>query len=74
MTAGVLDGLQPSQLSDTTDRTGKVSTYAQILLHVTHHNAAHMGQIVWMTKMLQPGAVDDIWIKMQARVLPPNTV
>jgi uncharacterized damage-inducible protein DinB len=62
----VLTALQPSQLAQTTDRTGKLTTYAQVLLHVTHHNAAHMGQIVWMTKMLHPGALDDIWMKMRS--------
>jgi uncharacterized damage-inducible protein DinB len=63
----VLDTVEPSQLAQTTDRTGKVTTYAQILLHVTHHNAAHMGQIVWITKMLRPGVLDDIWMKQSAR-------
>jgi len=60
-TEGVLDTLQPSQLMHTTDRSGKVTTYAQLLLHVTHHNAVHMGQIVWITKMLRPGAIDELW-------------
>jgi uncharacterized damage-inducible protein DinB len=63
----VLDGLEPSQLAQTTDRTGKATTYAQILLHVTHHNAVHMGQIVWITKMLRPGVLDDVWMKQAAR-------
>lgn len=63
----VLDTIDPSQLAQTTERTGKATTYAQILLHVTHHNAVHMGQIVWITKMLHPGALDDIWIKQSAR-------
>ena len=63
----VLEAIAPSQLSQTTDRSGKVTTYAQILLHVTHHNAAHMGQIVWITKMLRPGALDDIWLKQTSR-------
>lgn len=63
----ILDTIEPAQLAQTTDRTGKVTTYAQILLHVTHHNAAHMGQIVWITKMLRPGALDDIWMKQSAR-------
>ena len=40
---------------------------AQILLHVTHHNATHMGQIVWIAKMLAPGAVDDLWMKMRTK-------
>jgi len=26
-----------------------------------------MGQIVWMTKMLHPGALDDVWMKMRGR-------
>lgn len=64
---GILDALQPSQLTQTTDRTGKTTTFAQILLHVSHHNAIHTGQILWVTKMLQPGAIDDIGIKMRAR-------
>jgi uncharacterized damage-inducible protein DinB len=62
----VLNGFDPSRMMETTDRTGKVTTLAQLLLHVTHHNAAHMGQIVWITKMLHPGALDDIWRKMRA--------
>ena len=63
----ILDGLQPGQMTDSTDRTGKATTYGQILLHVTHHNAAHMGQIVWITKMLHPGALDELWMKSRAR-------
>ena len=63
----VLDGLQPDQMMEATDRTGKPTTYGQILLHVTHHNAAHMGQIVWITKLLHPGALDELWMKSRVR-------
>ena len=63
----VLSRLDPSQMMETTDRSGKVTTFAQLLLHVTHHNAAHMGQIVWITKMLHPGALDELWMKSRAR-------
>lgn len=66
-TEETLDRLDPSQMMETTDRSGKVTTYGQLLLHVTHHNAVHMGQIVWITKMLHPGALDDIWMKMRGR-------
>ena len=65
--SSVLDTLQPSQMTQATDRTGKQTTFGQILLHVTHHNATHMGQIVWITKMLHPGAIDDIWMKLRGR-------
>jgi uncharacterized damage-inducible protein DinB len=66
-TQGVMAALNPSGLAESTDRTGKPTTIAQILLHVSHHNAAHMGQIVWITKMLRPGALDDIWMKMRTK-------
>ena len=66
----VLGSFDPSRMAETTDRTGKATTYAQLLLHVTHHNAVHMGQIVWITKMLQPGAIDEIWMKMREGVMP----
>ena len=67
VTEEMLNGLEPGRLMETTDRTGKVTTYSQLLLHVTHHNAAHMGQIVWITKMLHPGALDELWMKSRAR-------
>jgi uncharacterized damage-inducible protein DinB len=63
----VLAGLQAGQMTEVTDRTGKPTTYGQILLHVTHHNAAHMGQIVWITKMRHAGALDELWMKSRAR-------
>lgn len=62
----VLDGLDPAALMTATDRSKKHTTYAQVLMHVSHHNAAHMGQIVWATKMLQPGALEDLWMKMRS--------
>lgn len=61
----VLDGLSPEQLMETTDRTGKPTTFAQILMHVSHHNAVHLGQIVWITKLLHPGALDELWMKVR---------
>lgn len=67
VTADVLNSLEPFQMMQGTDRTGKATTYGQILMHVTHHNATHMGQIVWMTKMLHPGGLDDIWMKQRER-------
>jgi len=63
----ILDGLEPSQLMQTTDRTGKTTTYAQILLHVSHHNAIHLGQVLWVTKLLRPGAIRDVGRRKQTR-------
>ena len=67
VTEEVLNGFDPSRMMETTDRTGKVTTFAQLLLHVTHHNVVHLGQIVWITKMLHPGALDDVWRKAKGR-------
>jgi len=59
----VLDSLDPTRLMERTDRTGKSTTIASILLHASHHTAAHMGQVVWITKMRIPGALDELWIR-----------
>ena len=64
----VLEGLQPPQMMEQTDRTGKMTTIASILLHASHHTAAHMGQIVWITKMRHPGALDEVWIRTRDRL------
>ena len=64
----VLDALEPSQLMETTDRTGKMTTIASILLHASHHTAAHMGQVVWITKMRRPGALEELWITTRDRL------
>lgn len=66
--SAVLDGLDPSQLMQTTDRTGKTTTIVSMLLHVSHHTAVHLGQIVWITKMRHVGAIDELWIRTRDRL------
>jgi len=66
-TARALEGFDASRLIDTTERTGKQTTFLQILLHVSNHNGVHMGQIVYIAKQLNPTAIDDIWMKMRGR-------
>ena len=57
----VLNAFDPSRLMDITDRTGKSSTYAQIILHQLLHFTAHAGQIIYATKLLKQEAIDDLW-------------
>jgi hypothetical protein len=64
----VFDGLDPMQLMEHTDRTGKMTTIASILLPASHHTATHMGQVMWITKMRHPGALDEVWIKTRDRL------
>jgi uncharacterized damage-inducible protein DinB len=56
----VLDALTPARLVETTMATGRSSSFARILMHVTHHNALHIGQIVWVTKLRKPGALHEL--------------
>ena len=63
MMRDVFDGLDATRLMERTDRTGKSTTIASILLHASHHTAAHMGQVVWITKMRHPGALEELWIR-----------
>jgi uncharacterized damage-inducible protein DinB len=54
----VLRALTPDRLSQpTSDRNRSV---ADVLLHVTHHNALHIGQIVWITKLRKPGTIHEL--------------
>ncbi|MBI2833766.1 MAG: DUF1572 family protein [Acidobacteria bacterium] len=59
----ILGGLDPARLMETTERTGKTTTFVQILLHVALHVAAHTGQIVYATKLVKEGAIDELWMK-----------
>ena len=65
-TTSVLDAFPVERLLEVTEKTGKPLTLERILLHVTHHNAIHTGQIVWITKMLQAGAIRELWKKTRA--------
>jgi uncharacterized damage-inducible protein DinB len=54
----VLRTLTPNRLLEsTTDRSRSVG---DVLLHVTHHNALHVGQIVWITKLRRPGTIHEL--------------
>ena len=56
----VLSTLTPERLVETTMATGRSSSFARILLHVTHHNALHIGQIIWVTKLRKPGSLNEL--------------
>ena len=56
----VLDTLTPARLTETTMATGRSSSFARLLMHVTHHNALHIGQIVWITKLRKPGSLHEL--------------
>jgi uncharacterized damage-inducible protein DinB len=63
----VVETITPERLMEMTDRSGRPSSIAGILLHVTHHNATHVGQIIWITKLRRPGVLHEL-----ARTPPPG--
>lgn len=65
-TTAIVAAFAPERLMEVTEKTGKPLTLERILLQVTHHNAVHTGQILWITKMLQAGAITDLWKKTKA--------
>jgi hypothetical protein len=54
----VLRGLTPDRLAHVTGEKNK--SVMEVLLHVTHHNALHIGQIVWITKLRRPGTIREL--------------
>ena len=57
----VLSGFDPARLGDTTDRTGKTTTYAELILNQLLHFTSHTGQIVFATKLIQAGVIHEVW-------------
>jgi hypothetical protein len=57
----VLSDFDPARLQDTTDRTGKTATYAELILNQLLHFTAHTGQIVFATKLIQAGVIHEVW-------------
>jgi Protein of unknown function (DUF1572) len=57
------DAITPERLAGpSTEPT--LNRYAfEDLLNVAVHMANHAGQIVWIVKMMQEGAVDEVWIR-----------
>ena len=58
--ARVLDALTPARLEEITEGSGRPASIARILLHVTHHNATHIGQVIWITKLRRPGVLKEL--------------
>jgi uncharacterized damage-inducible protein DinB len=61
----VLRTLTPERLVQPTSDKNK--SVADVLLHVTHHNALHIGQIVWITKLRRPGTIHELLRPAQAQ-------
>ncbi|HVE69887.1 MAG TPA: DinB family protein [Thermoanaerobaculia bacterium] len=57
------DSLTPERLGDPSPEPAMHSYVVQDLVNAFGHLANHTGQIVWIAKMLQGDAVNEIWIR-----------
>ena len=57
---GALDG---ARLLDPTDEPDYVPTIFDTIINIAIHLATHTGQIVFITKMLKEGSIDELWIR-----------
>ncbi|HSE37675.1 MAG TPA: DinB family protein [Blastocatellia bacterium] len=63
----VLNNFDTSRLLDPTDEPDYVATLFDTIFNVSIHLATHAGQIVYVTKMLKEGSLDELWIKAHKR-------
>jgi uncharacterized damage-inducible protein DinB len=59
----VLNSFDTSRFLQQTEEPGYYRTLFDQILGIALHLATHMGQIVYVTKMLQEGSVDELWIR-----------
>ncbi len=57
------DGLTPDRLADASPEPSMHSLLVEDLVNVAAHLAFHAGQIVWIAKMFDGSAVDEVWVK-----------
>lgn len=65
--AKVLDSFDTSRFLETSDEPSYVPTLFDVILNIAVHLATHTGQIIYVTKMLEEGAVDELWIRAHQR-------
>ena len=58
-----LDAMPPETLDAPSPEPAMAAVILEDLLNIATHVATHTGQIVWITKMLQEGALDEVWMK-----------
>jgi hypothetical protein len=59
----VLETFDTARLTGPTDEPAYVPTVFDLFFNVAVHVATHAGQIVFTTKMLKEGSVDELWIR-----------
>jgi hypothetical protein len=57
------DAMTPATLDAPSPEPTMHAFVLEDLINIATHVATHTGQIVWIAKMLQEGAFDEVWIK-----------
>lgn len=57
------DSVTPERLGDPSPEPKMNKSVVEDLINIAVHFSTHVGQIVWITKMLHGGAVDEVWIR-----------
>lgn len=63
----VLNTFDTSRFLDPTDEPDYVATFFDMIFNISIHLATHAGQIVYITKMLKEGSLDELWIQAHNR-------
>lgn len=61
--AGILNSFDTARFLEPTDEQNYVPTVFDMIFNIAIHLATHTGQIVYVTKMLKEGSVDELWIR-----------
>lgn len=56
--------LTPAKLTDPSPEPKMYRIVAEDLIGVAVHLSTHAGQIVWITKMIRGGGLDDVWMRV----------
>jgi len=59
----VLDSFETSRFTDPTEEPNYYGTVFEQMFGIAMHLATHTGQIVYATKLLKEGSVDELWIR-----------
>ena len=61
--ASTLDSFDASRFLEPTEEQDYVPTVFDLIFNIAIHLATHAGQIVYVTKMLKEGSLDELWIR-----------
>jgi len=57
------DGLTLERLGDASPEPRMHKSVMEDVINIAVHLSNHVGQILWITKMLKDGALDEVWMK-----------